>query len=202
MENGTRVESSAEIDLRTMRLRYVGMKPGLLMHNVLSMNPSLVTKSKTAKDKAENAEQIEAMTYRDENGFLAIPFAAIRRAIIDAGAGYKIGSMGYSGRLSAAILYPDEDMIPITRNGEYIDEYEIDERAVVVQRARVIRRRPKISYPWEIEFNIHFDNNVLPPDTASSIFEFAKRSGVIVGLLDFRPNKKGWHGRYEVERVE
>ena len=84
----------------------------------------------------------------------------------------------------------------ISLDGDYI----IDSRPVVVPATggRVIRYRPKFP-EWELMFEIEFDDDLLKEDELRQIVD---DTGKRVGVLDFRPEKKGPFGRFVVSHWE
>jgi hypothetical protein len=74
--------------------------------------------------------------------------------------------------------------------------YEIDSRRVVVPATKggVIRHRPRIN-DWEVSFTLDYDPDLL---TETQLRRIVDDAGSRVGLLDFRPEKKGPFGRFIV----
>ncbi len=142
--------------------------------------------------KKSKEEQAEIAAYRDEEtGELYIPGVAIQRAFI-AAATYSKGK----GRASlqkpvAACVFVDPDQC-----GLGTKDYKIDARAVVVPatRGRIVRYRPRLD-TWEIAFSIDYDPELLTEQQLRTVVDDA---GARVGLLDFRPEKKGPFGRFMV----
>jgi len=86
------------------------------------------------------------------------------------------------------------DLIPLGT-----DQYEIDIRPAVVQRARIPRARAMIT-DWRLSFDIIYDSEVvLEPNVFREILEEA---GFRVGLLDYRPQHMGPFGTFSVESFE
>ncbi len=75
-------------------------------------------------------------------------------------------------------------------------EYELDSRAVVISatKGRIIRHRPRLD-KWGVEFEIEFDDSLL---TEKNVRKIVDDAGKRVGVLDFRPEKKGPFGRFIV----
>ena len=71
--------------------------------------------------------------------------------------------------------------------------FKVDSRPVVVPatKGRILRHRPRIDN-WEIAFTLEYDNILLnEPQVRKIVDDMGSR----VGLLDFRPEKKGMFGR-------
>jgi hypothetical protein len=74
--------------------------------------------------------------------------------------------------------------------------YEVDVRPVNIQKNRVLKARPKIP-KWEVEFDIIY-NKILPETVITTLKQILEDGGTRVGLLDYRPQHKGWFGTFEL----
>ena len=172
---------------KLISVKIKGVSP-LLMH-------SFPMEEIKAIEKKSPAEQAEIAAYRDpDTKGLYVPGIAIQRALIS-GAIYSKGK----GRASlqkpvAACVIVSPERVPL--DGDYI----IDSRHVVVPATggRVIRHRPKLP-EWELIFDVEFDDELLKEDELRQIVD---DTGKRVGLLDFRPERKGPFGRFVVTRWE
>ena len=74
--------------------------------------------------------------------------------------------------------------------------YVIDSRPIVVPatKGRVMRHRPRLD-SWKLKFQIEFDDTLV---TEKQVRQIVDDSGRLVGLLDFRPEKRGPYGRFVV----
>ena len=175
--------------MKTVEVELTGVTP-LLMNSPKSMlEPNKGTKLKTKKyDQEEDAEK---GAYRTDSGELYVPAEAIKACIVGAAAYRKFGK--YAAR-------------PIVAGGVYITprqielgtkDYDIDLRTVVIQRSRVVKARPRLD-EWKIKFTLKYNENLIADDSLlRPIFEDA---GQRVGLLDFRPQKLGEFGQFEVTK--
>lgn len=79
---------------------------------------------------------------------------------------------------SGIIISPEE--IPLISN----KEYEIDTRPVVIQRARVLKWRPRFN-EWRLKFTIDIldDKNISIPN----LKEILEKAGATKGIGDYRP---------------
>jgi len=161
-----------------------GISP-LLMH-AFPMQPI------EAIEKKSPEEQAECSAYRNSSdGYLYIPGIAIQRALV-ASATYSKGK----GR--GSLQKPVAACVVI--NPEHCDlgvkKYIIDSRPVVIAatKGRIIRHRPRLD-EWEVDFEIEFDDSLL---TETQMRRIVDDAGSRVGLLDFRPERKGPFGRFMV----
>ena len=70
---------------------------------------------------------------------------------------------------------------------------------VVVQRARILRTRARFDCPWAAEFCVDADDELVD---GAKLTEWLSISGRRIGLGDWRPEKSGEFGRFEVVSVE
>jgi hypothetical protein len=144
-----------------------------------------------AIEKKPAAEQAEFAAYRAPSGNLYIPGTNVLRALVS-GATYSKGKgRGSLQKAAAASLL----VTP-----EYIDlgtpDYLIDSRRVVVPATKgaVVRHRPRLD-DWRVTFTIEYDDALLSPTNVRRIVD---DTGTRVGLLEFRPEKRGPFGRFVV----
>ena len=74
-----------------------------------------------------------------------------------------------------------------------IKTYEIDVRPARVQRARVMRARPYIK-EWGCDLIFEVDTDFI---TVEQVLELLNISGKVAGVGDYRPQCKGWFGKYK-----
>ena len=143
-----------------------------------------------ALEKKSPEEQAELAVYRDSaNGQdLYIPGVAIQRALVAAASFSKgKGRATLQKQVAACVLVSPERVSLGVKN------YLIDARPVVIPatRGRVIRYRPRLDQ-WQAVFTVDFDVNLLTEKQLRGVVDdMCSR----VGLLDFRPEKKGPFGR-------
>jgi hypothetical protein len=145
-----------------------------------------------ALEKKSPEEQAEFSSYRDtDTGLLYIPGIAIQRAFIN-GATYSKGK----GRLTLQKPVAACVLITPERVSLGVKDYKVDARPVVIPatKGRVMRFRPRLD-EWKVTFDIEFDSNLLKE---SELRRVVDDTGSRVGLLDFRPEKKGPFGRFMV----
>lgn len=156
----------------------------LLMHS-FPLVPVEAIEKKTMEEQAKIAE------YRNPDGKLYVPSVALQRAFVS-GATYSKGK----GRGNLA--KPVAACVIVTPEYLILDpqKYTIDSRPVVVPatRGRVVRHRPRFDH-WTISAKIEWDPDLL---TEAQLRRVVDDTGKRVGLLDFRPEKKGPFGRFMV----
>lgn len=159
-------------------------KTPLLMHR-FPLEPIL------ALDKKEPGEQCEIAAYRMEDGELYLPGVALQRAFIG-GAKYSKGK----GRASLAGIAAACIMVEEIEIGLGTKEYAIDARRVVIAATKgaVVRYRPRLDR-WQAKFTLTYEDNLV---TEVQVRAIVDNTGDLVGLLDFRPERKGPFGRFMV----
>jgi len=129
--------------------------------------------------------------YQDDKGNIYQPASHIEGALKEASRTLKItGRRGatYSKLVGSAVSV-SPDAIP-----HKIQDYVIDSRPVVVQRARVIRYRPRFD-EWELDFEILVSDEQIPIEVIKLAIDHA---GNYVGIGDYRPGKGGKFGKFMV----
>jgi hypothetical protein len=130
---------------------------------------------------------------------LVCPSANIESMLVAVAAGKKIRKVPVVKLVSQLDI--SEMDIPITLDGkpitiETIEKNNwVDVRGVVIQKNRVARARAKIPSGWTINFHIDSRTGLLSPEYLKKLLEEA---GELVGLMDYRPQKKGKFGQFEV----
>ena len=142
--------------------------------------------------KMSPERQAEHAAYRDvETNQLFIPGVALQRCLV-AGATYQKGK----GRSTlqkpvAACLFITPPKLLLGA-----EKFEIDSQPVVIPatKGRIIRHRPRLD-KWSAKFSLEYDETLL---TDTQVRAVVDSSGSRVGILDFRPEKKGPFGRFMV----
>jgi len=177
--------------MKTINVELTGVTP-ILMNSpkaMLDIAEGVVTK--TAKRNIK--KEAEKLAYRMKSKELYIPAEAVKGAIINASAYKKFGK--YSAR---PIIAGGLNISP-NEIGLGIKKYDLDIRTVVIQRARIVKIRPKIEN-WKIKFKINFDETLI--SNADLIRPILEEAGKRVGLLDFRPAKNGSFGTFVISKWE
>jgi hypothetical protein len=172
------------MSLEKIKVEIAGKSP-LLMHR-FPLEPIEAFEKKTATDQAE------ICAYRDpDSKELYLPAAALQRGLV-AGATYSKGKgrSTLQKSLAACLLVSPE------RVSLGVKTYTIDSRAVVMPATggRVVRHRPRLD-SWVATFEVEFDSDLITPAQMRRIVD---DTGSRVGLLDFRPERKGAFGRFMV----
>ena len=137
------------------------------------------------------SEDVLKALYVDEQGTIYQPADHILGALIKAATDFKMPGKGkktYKDLIKSTVfIYPDA--IP-----HKIKEWKTDRKPVVIQRARIIRERPRFD-EWELDFAIEVTDTQLPIASLKRILEHA---GNYKGIGDYRPR----YGRFMVTKFK
>jgi hypothetical protein len=164
----------------------------LLLHNPAGMRPSEQQLGRKTIPTPE--DEAEAGTYRLPNGQLYLPTPAFRSCLVSAGKGRRFGKTAATTIIKGAVFPSDEVTPLITPDGDPLHDYEIDMRRAVIQRAAVVRCRPKLP-KWAADVHFDVDEEFISDTQVRELFAIGGR---VVGVGDYRPEKAGPFGRFTV----
>lgn len=192
--------------IRNLTAKLTGITT-LLVHSERLANPrdpaTRALKELTARNRGKNktdelGEQIaelewRASMYLDSNGEPCMPadniLATLKNAARKTKQGKQVEAAVFSTKKSFPLMYDG----PRTQDDLWKDGRFFDYRAVGVQRARVMRARPKWE-DWSINIELQFDDELVSETDMRSILDIA---GTQVGLCEKRPQL----GRFAVSDV-
>ena len=177
--------------MKKVKVELTGVTP-LLMNNPQSMMDKAQGELKKTTARYNLEKDAEVLAYKDKSGTLYVPAAAIKGSLIG-GASYRKFGKHAAKPIIAAGVFINPDQISLGTK-----KYELDIRTVVIQRQRVVKARPKIEN-WKISFELGYDETLIS-DGKTMIKPILEDAGKRVGLLDFRPQKLGSFGTFEVTK--
>lgn len=182
--------------MKKVKVEITGLTP-LLMHSPQAMLDKTQKVRKTTQGY-DHDKEAEKVAYRSKNETLYIPSIALKRCMINASSWKKFGKYSAKPMIAAGVrLEPREITILNPKNGKPIKDYVIDLQTVVVQRARIVRARPRID-SWKAEFDLLYNDTLIgDSELVKTILE---EGGERVGILDFRPEKYGDFGIFKVTK--
>ena len=140
----------------------------------------------------DNEEMARESRYCDSEGNLVQPALHLEASMIKAAANFRFqGKKTYRELFKSAVFVEPDDIL------HRIQDWVMDERPVVVSKARIIRARARLD-EWELAFTISVIDERI---TAAVVREILSESGKYHGIGDYRPR----FGRFEVvyfERIE
>ena len=170
-------------------------------------SPANVEKSAIAKKRGSNRtehdearlRELETMTsiWLTYDGIPTIPETAFRACIETSARKLKQGPQVREGLVVAETELFEYD----TSLGDTAEELAKTVQftvGVVVQRARVLRTRAKFD-EWGAVFRLDVDPQLVDEDHLEKWLEIGGRR---IGLGDWRPEKSGKYGRFELEEIE
>lgn len=174
----------------------------LLQHRFSEQAEADVSKATRAVNIKYDAprDAAEKCVYREEGTrALTIPGASFSRMLCSAGERHKQrGSRKSLAYVVPAALIVSEDYAPLYKKDREtrITEFEIDSRSVVIPatKGRVMRHRPKHN-EWTCRFTLRLNEDVLAPETVRQLLQ---EGGQQVGVGDFRPQKRGPFGTFDI----
>jgi hypothetical protein len=146
------------------------------------------TKERSVCDPQAEAE---AATYRTADGQFGVPLNALKASFISA-AHKDIGIEKTLVRKSLFVLCSDPGGVLPMRCAEPVIR---EDNVRVGQGSADLRYRPQFT-GWECDVEIEYDADNL---TTDDIVNLINRAGFGVGICEFRPEKGGDWGRYQVK---
>jgi len=198
-----------------------GVEPGILMSNPASMlvddaEPGGARPAQPAESRKAVAERL---AYRMPDGALGFPSAAFQRAGIDGGKGQQVAlksarpgeregkKISVQTFLAGLWEVEPKGLVAFSRNGKPIRDYIPDVRTGRNRNAknlpRIVLIRPLVQVPWEVRFDIVWDDVGGDARTPDLIRQCLERAGRQIGIGAFRPMVDGkptggWFGRFEI----
>ena len=175
-----------------------GLSP-LLCHNPSSMIVDAAIKIKNKKIY-DSKEEAEAGTYKDQKGHYIFPAMAFRSSLLEGLKGKKINKMSASNFISACVSIDNsKEFVDLCEpdNDKRLTSYTVDVRRVVIQRSGIMRSRPRFE-KWGCILSLQLDVDSI---TSKLIEENLNNSGIMIGVGDFRPSKRGMFGKFKAELI-
>jgi len=171
-----------------------GLTP-LLMNRLnpesLKAKSRMRTENYSTETDAKNSAYIAEIKGKQQ---LYIPQECLYSMIIGTAKQYRHKRIGVSSLLAGTMRVEPEKVSLGT------DKYEVDERAVVIQNQRVLKGRAKIPKGWKAKFQLVYDAKRLPTGIETTLFQILDDAGTRMGILDYRPQHRGWFGTFTVEK--
>lgn len=181
--------------MKTVTFTVRGASP-LLMNSAAAFTIADTGEAKTRRSIPTPEVEAEAGAYRLDDGTLGFPAAAFKKAVVSAAKGRKVGRLGLPGIILASVFETSE-LIPLIdpKTDKPISDYVIDIRGARPQGQGMVRRaRPRLD-AWQCDVEFEYDDDLLDIDLLRELLE---RGGRNVGVGNFRPEKTGRYGRFEI----
>lgn len=181
--------------MEKLHTRLKGLSP-FLMHNPSGMARGAELGRKVIPTPEDEAK---ASRYLLPDGNFYVKAIAVRNSILSGAKGYRVRKMRASDIIAGALLIINQEF-PLLRDDAPIngENYSVDTQRAVVQRQGILRSRARIELPWEIDCLFEYDSDLVD---LSVIKQVANNAGKVVGVGDYRIEKKGCYGRYELADI-
>ena len=149
--------------------------------------------SKERLQKEETPKEIAKLKLYENEGKLYQPSTHIKGALVEAGKDQKVvgkGKSTYSKIVGYAVEIEPYEIIHKKQDWSVHSVLAVNPST----RGRNLLHRP-ILKEWELDFEVVFDENQIPASILKEIFD---RAGRFAGIGDWRPNKKGTFGKFQV----
>lgn len=188
-------ESNTFIKVVTFKVTGIS---SVLLHNPACMqqNDSGDVNRKRIPSPEDEAER---SAYRLPDGQLYVQAIAFRGSMINKGggaSGLRLGKKSLISAISAAVSIIDGyDKCPLyhCKTGKPISTYTIDRRRAVVQGNGVVRARACVA-EWACDVTFEVNEDFC---TIDQVLQTLNISGRQAGVGDYRPQCKGWFGKFE-----
>jgi hypothetical protein len=173
-------------------------KTALLMNNPESM---LLPKDPGVKKVKYDAKiDAEKSAYRSngKGSQLRFPSVAFRNALLTGCKGKKLGKFGAATNAMAGVFaVEDWCLLVAPKTNKPITTYDVLTVRAVVQRSAIPRSRACIP-KWSCKLALEIDDDFITPEQAEG---FLNLGGKMAGVGDWRPERKGKHGRFTARLV-
>lgn len=180
--------------MKQIKFKLTGISP-ILINRFKEQDeiPSTMKKS-NRKDYGSPRDQATATAYADPDGSLWIPSSWVKGCLSCVASDYKLpGSRKSVKSIVGGAVIPVEEKLFFVE-GYKLKDIEVDSRPVVIQRSRIMRHRARLE-AWTIECEVQLENDILPE---KDLHEMLTDAGRRAGLGDFRPQKGGPFGRFQI----
>ena len=186
------------INGKTSLIQHSGV--GIDQESEINQQISLLTSKKASQrtsvenQRIRDLETIKSM-WRAEDGQPTVPTSSIRACIEQAARKTKDGPAVREGLIVQESTFEHQygtDLDSIAKATQFTCP-------VVVQRARILRTRAKFDLPWAVDFILETDPDLVDETRLRNWLELAGRR---IGLGDWRPQKSGNYGTFELESIQ
>jgi hypothetical protein len=174
--------------MKIIKARIRGKGKGILLHNPAGMGAT------SSGKKAIPSPEVEAEAgcyWVEDRSSLGFPSWNLFRCYVKAGAAFKAGKVSGSKIIASGITIEPEMLSFNTK------KYDIDSQRAVVMRSGIIRSRPLLRN-WELEFDALVNEEDVDPKFIPVLRAIMEEAGRRVGLGDFRVERNGPYGKFEV----
>ena len=190
------------IESRRMRVPIKGVSP-LLMNRFSEKAKRKMLESaqgkRVPKDPKDPEAEYEAAFYRlDKPDTFGMPADAFKEATVSAARFYSKKQLTMTSLNQFVFIHG----VPSKKEGralvEIVGEPTMQEDVVRVGQGTDLRYRPAF-YPWSADLEVTFFCSAITKETILSLID---AGGLAVGVGDWRPEKHGTFGTYEIDKAQ
>lgn len=184
------------MDLKLSKFKVTGLFP-VMTHNPAQMRRA--SEGATKKKIPSEEDEAKAGLYLDEKGNYCLPSGGFRSSLLNGLKNKKVGKASAISVFQAAVFNVDELTVLVNpKTGEPLKEYKIDTRRAIIQRQGILRSRPRFE-KWGGILSLQIDEDITTPEQVEENLNIA---GQVIGVGDFRIEKRGMFGKFKVELME
>jgi len=173
-----------------------GVTP-LLMNRFCEQNEIKISSGTSAAmvgKKDSPREEATRRAYVDDKGGLYVPGPNVFACLVAAGKFHKVAKSKVTTTRSSLVpagITIQDIVCPLGTKS-----FEVDSRSVVIPSTggRIMCHRPRID-DWKLTFTLEVDTSIFSPEFVRQLVDDA---GSKIGLGDFRPDRRGPFGRFNV----
>ena len=184
-----------QIDVRTVEVKIKGLSPVILHRWSDKAREEMLNKQMkktTPKEAKDPREQYEESVYKTDDGVPGFPADGFKKAMVRGAKALKLVMKDMKGAIFVLGKYSskeDRELVPLD------GELSMREDTVRLQDGTAdIRFRGQVAN-WEATLQISYNAGVVSFD---QIVNMLQAAGFGVGIGDWRPEKDGMFGRFEV----
>jgi len=183
--------------MKEIRLKLTSTNPLLMNHFTFGASENVRPNDVPLQTQEDLLRISEPKTYRDADGNLIVPADNLFRSMISGGAYIKVGKASLGKKVASGITLGSA--LTLTLNKKPLQKYEVSIMKGVNPSTRgvVALIRPLIP-KWEAVITVIYNNDIL---TEAQVLDVIAKAGQLVGIGDFRPEKKGTYGTFAVEKL-
>ena len=175
--------------MKTYNVTIKGITP--LLMNRPSVLIGDISKEKLQKEVKPEAQASQKLY--ENGGKLYQPSTHIKGALVDAGKTQKVvgkGKATYSKIIGYAVEVEPYEIVHKKQKWESYSVLAVNPNT----KGRNLLHRPMLK-DWELDFQVVFDEEQIPASILKEVFD---RAGRFSGIGDWRPNKKGTFGKFQI----
>jgi len=184
--------------MKTVKVTIQGTSP-LLIHAPDVEKMSANTKGRRTNVILRGRDEALSALYVNDKGLLYVPNTWIKGTMINISGLFKVRKRSAKSLIAGSvdIVQGKNDQLIFDKKFKP-EDIDVDTRTVVIQKARVVKSRAKLN-DWSLSFDLNYDEVELD---APVIENMLVEAGKKVGIGDFRPQKSGPFGKFEVVKFE